>query len=234
MGETNGVSANSLRIVMPVAPPEMEDVDYLKAQFGRPRDELKEEQQQQWDRDLIQLQQKERLRQSLVSPRGALGLPPLLDERRLLWRIPDGAFQVAPLYDRIYLFQIPIYIKKKGLITMTEQKEKAELRTGARGVIVAAGLLALDALRSNGVDLGHIVRANHVNPWRLAVDFAEGMEFEVLVMQAGYLSGSEDLANAIRNETTKVTRNAEGKHVLADHEGNTWDPVMPWDPNETI
>ena len=226
-----------LRMAMPLAPPEMDDEDFLKEQFGKPRDDLNDEQRQQWDRELEQIRRLDRVESKLVSPKGEIpGLPPLLDARRMQWKIPDGAFQVMPLYDRIFIFQIPMYIKKKGSIFMTEQKEKAELQTGSRGILVAAGPLALDALRSNGVDLGHIVRTNHVNPWRMPIDYSAdaGKEYQILMMTAGSLTGSEDLADALRSGAVKLACDSSGKHQYVDHEGNTWDPTMPWDPHETI
>ena len=224
-----------LRMALPLAPPEIDDEEYLLEQFGKPRAELLDEQKQQWDRELEQIRKLDRIETKLVSPLGAIhGIPPLLDARRVQWKIPDGAFQVAPLYDRIYVYQIPMYIKKKGAIFMSEVKEKAELRTGSRGILVAAGMKALDAIRSNGCDLGHIVRTNHVNPWRMPIDFAEGKEYDLLVMEAGYLTGSEDLADMLRSGAVKTGFNQAGDHVFLDQEGNAWDPVMPWNPNDTI
>ena len=41
-----------------------------------------------------------------MSPKGALNLPALLDQRRLEWGIVDGVFMVAPVYDRVLVWQI--------------------------------------------------------------------------------------------------------------------------------
>lgn len=41
-----------------------------------------------------------------MSPKGELGIPELLDERRLEHGIPDGAFSMECLFDRILVFQI--------------------------------------------------------------------------------------------------------------------------------
>jgi hypothetical protein len=218
-----------------LAPPTIDDEAYLLDQFGKPRDQLSEEVQHQWDRELEQIRRKEARIQSLMSAPGELHLSPLLESRRLEWRIPDGAFNLAPIYDRVYVYQIPTYIRgKKGNIALPETKKKGELRQNPRGILVAAGLLALDAIRSNGMDLGHIIRHTHVNPWRLVIDYADGEEFELQVMTAGNLTGSEDLADVIRSGAMRIERDANGKHRYVDQEGNEWDPQMPWDPHATI
>lgn len=225
MGESNGT----------LAPPTIADEAYLAGVFGATRGELPPEAQSQWDRELQQIQRSDERIKSLMSPPGALGLPPLLEARRLEWHIPDGAFRLAPLYDRVYVYQIPTYIRgKKGLIHIPETKKKGELRSNPRGILVAAGLLALDAIRSNGMDLGHVIRHTHVNPWRLIIDYADGQEYEMQVMTAGNLTGSEDLADVLKSGAMRIVRDEKGHHTYVDQEGNTWDPTMPWDPHETI
>src|SRR5690349_5617893 len=41
-----------------------------------------------------------------MTPAGGLGLPPLLDERRLQYGIPDEAFEADALFDRVLVWQI--------------------------------------------------------------------------------------------------------------------------------
>lgn len=209
--------------------PEVKTEDYMRDFFGGPRTE---ENAQQWDRKLDELDREERKYSGLMSPAGALGLPPLLDQRRLEWKITDGAFNLAPIYDRVYLHQIPMEVDgKKGRIHMPDTVKSGERRRCPRGVLVGAGLLALDAVRSNGMDLGHIVRFIHVNPWRLIVDYTEGFFPEVMVMTAGSLTGSEDLALMLRSGAMKVQM-VDGKHRYVDAEGNAFDPTMPYVPED--
>lgn len=213
-----------------LVPAEVDQDTFLEQHFGSPRTEANAD---QWDRKVEELSREERVRQNLMSPKGALGLPPLLDARRLEWRITDGAFALSPLYDRVYLHQIPMQIGgKKGAIHLPDTVRKKEHRSCPRGVLIAAGALALDSIRSNGVDLGHIVRFIHVNPWRLIVDYAEGFEPEVLVMTAGSLTGSEDLADALRSGAVKVEMGSDGKHRYVAKDGTTWDPTLPWVPED--
>jgi hypothetical protein len=198
--------------------------DYLTEHFGGPRSETNA---QQWDRKKDELEREDRMRLSKMSPRGSLGLPDFLDKRRLEWLVTDGAFAISPLYNRVYIHQIPMpFNKKKGLIHTPDTVAHKELRSCHRGVLVGAGGLALDALRSNGVDLGHVVHFIHVNPWRLFVDYAEGHFFQVLVMTVDCVAGSEDLAEAMKTGKAKI-QVVDGKHQLTDPDGHMWDPVMP-------
>ncbi len=197
---------------------------YLEDFFGGPRTELNA---QQWDRKKEEMDRDAEVRTSLMSPKGSLGLPPLLDQRRLEWLITDGAFKIAPLYNRVYIHQIPRHKNKKmGKIHMTDTTAGQQQRACHRGVIVSAGGLALDALRSNGVDLGHVVHFIHVNPYRLFVDYAVGFEPQVLVMTVDQVAGSEDLAQAIRDGKASL-QIVDGKHQLTDPDGHIWDPQMP-------
>lgn len=224
----NGKDFNQIN-VSTFAPPTVDDEEFLRQQFGKPRAELAEEQQEQWDRQLLQLRRGEERLQSLMSKPDALGLPELLEMRRLEWRITDGAFAIAPLWDQVYIHQIETYLDgRKGIIAMTDRKKDAEHRTNPRGVIVAAGAIALDALRSNGCDLGHIVRFNHVNPQRLVVDFSDGKEFEVQIMPVSYVTGSEDLAKMLRHGDVRLVHGEDGKHRYVAKDGATFNPTLPW------
>lgn len=200
--------------------------DYLRAYFKSDRNDTNA---QQWDRKKEELENEGRIRLSRMSPPESLGLPKLLDARRIEWLITDGAFSMAPLYNRVYVHQIPLpheIEKKKGAIHVPDTVASKQLRVSQRGVLVSAGCLALDALRSNGVDLGHIVHFCHVNPFRLIVDFAEGRDFQLLQMTVDCISSSEDLADVLKSGAAKV-QIVEGKHQITDAEGHLWDPIMP-------
>lgn len=229
----NGKDFNQINVanVRRLAPSVVDDEEYLREQFGKPRAELSPEAQQQWDRELLTLRRGQERIQAVMSPKDALGLPPLLEARRLEWHIPDGAFMLAPLYDRVFVYQIETYLDgKKGQITMSERKQSAEKRTNPRGILVAAGALALDSVRSNGCDLGHVVRFQNVNPLRLVVDYSDGQEFEVQLMTAGDLTGSEDLSDMLRSGAVRMEKGEDGKHRYVNQEGATFDPTMPWVP----
>lgn len=139
-------------------------------------------------------------RARLAGP-GELGLPDLLDRRRLEFLIPDEAFREQPLYDRIFIYQISMWKTDKygdGLIEMPEIVKDAEKFSNPRGVLIAAGPIALDEIRSNGADLGHVVTFIKLAPWRLQVAAHRGRDEHILIMRSCDLIASEDLARQLR------------------------------------
>jgi len=168
-----------------------------------------------------------------MSPPGALGLPPLLEAKRLKYQITDGAFRVHPAFDRILVFQISEHEGETfggGAIIMAPTVAKREEVETPRGVIISAGLLALDHLRSNCIDIGHTVYFVQNAPWRIRVDVNRGHLFHVMVLRDGDLIGSEDTQEALRKGNLKVTYNKDtGQHVYADPDGNILGtPTLPW------
>jgi hypothetical protein len=169
-----------------------------------------------------------------ISPAGALGLPPLLDKRRREYGIPDAAFASRAVYDRVFVWQIWVHQEDTylpgGAIVQPANFREGDLRENPHGIILSAGLGALDSLRSNGIDLGHHVSIIHVQPWRMPVGIKDSEG--VLMLQAGDITGSFDLELALRSGacqiTTKANQHGQRMHRLVDREGNIWDPVMPW------
>ena len=96
-----------------------------------------------------------------IAPRGSLGLPPLLEERRWEYAIPDTAFGIAAVYDRLFVYQILSGQKETfstgGKVLMPDTMLTAEKEVTPTGVIISAGCQALNIIRSNGMDLGHLV-----------------------------------------------------------------------------
>lgn len=181
-----------------------------------------------------------------IAPRGTFNLPPLLEERRLQWEIPDGVFRVAAgcLYDRILIWQIPLLAEKPsdndkfggvgGILWKSDQTKEKETREAPRGVIVGAGLKALDSLRSHGVDLGHIVYFCKNTVYSIKVDQVAGHEQRVSLAREGDLVLSEDTALEIRTGAAKVVTVVEEKdgmvrttHMLADGNGIARERMLP-------
>lgn len=170
-----------------------------------------------------------------MAPPGALGLPALLEERRLKYGIPDGAFKQQALYDRLLVCQIPEWegdTYGDTQILMPESGKKRMEESAPRGVIVSAGLLALDHLRSHGSDIGHIVKFVRLAPWRLICDMIGGHEFPLLVLRSGDLIADEDLAARLRAGSTKVAADAEHGHHLVDGDGVRMSPGKPYIPED--
>lgn len=171
-----------------------------------------------------------------MSPPGKIpAIPPLLERRRLEFGITDGAFDHQCAYDRILVHQLPRETGEKYEGTQIIMPETGKARRRAdtpRGIVVSAGLRALDNLRSNGIDLGHIVSFIQMAPWRIKCDvFGAGRERYLLVLRDGDIIGSEDTRKAIAEGKCFINRridNGVATHVFTDENGDTWNPQMPW------
>lgn len=172
------------------------------------------------------------VKENHMSPAGALGLPELLDKRRLRYGIPDEAFQEQAIYDRIFVWGIEEKHQEGKTfggtsIIMPETSQKRLKHESTRGVLISAGLKALDSLRSHGVALGHIVGVVRLHPWHKSIGmFAGAHELYKLVLRDGDLVGSEDLGDLYRAGKVKtewdITRS---QHVFIDDTGMEWDPM---------
>lgn len=171
------------------------------------------------------------IKAALAKP-GALGLPPLLEKRRLEFGIVDGAFRGAPLFDRIFVWMVPLNVGStyagSEYIYMPETAKSRELIQSPRGILVGAGLKARDILSSHGVELGHMVWLVRMAPWSIEIDNVGGKRFWVTVAQAGDLVWDEDLGNQmLRGETSVGLVN--GQHVLfKDGLPVSANPIEPW------
>jgi hypothetical protein len=186
-------------------------------------------------------------RERHVAAPGTFNLPPLLEERRLKWKIPDGAFRVAAgtVYDRILIWQIPLLSEctedehfiggAGGTLYKSDQTREKDTREAPRGVIIGAGLRALDALRSNGIDLGHIVYFCKNTVYSIQVDYIAGKWERVSLAREGDLVLSEDVSLAMRTGAMKVVPyeivgkdgSVRTEHLLADGNGIARERMLP-------
>ncbi|MDX2253283.1 MAG: hypothetical protein NW202_13440 [Nitrospira sp.] len=176
-----------------------------------------------------------------MAPKGSLGLPPLLDARRLKYGIPNGAFKQHMAFDWVMLWQIPSFEADDGTygdtglyLPDTGRAKKAE--EAPRAILVSAGIAALDNLRSNGIDLGHIVGFVKHAPFRKPVELLRGHELYAIICRDGDLVDSEDLAEAVTRGEVSIQRQSfpqpngsvVEKHVFIDKGGKQWEPKIPW------
>lgn len=171
-----------------------------------------------------------------MAPPGGLGLSPLLDQRRLEYAIPDGAFRVQAAFERVLVWDIApaemASMQSSTIIAPVSAQERIKGRS-PRGIIVSAGAVALDALRSNGIDLGHIVLTTHYVIGCTPVEYINGIEVTINIMQAGDITGSEDTAQMLREGSLRLEwlpdlkmhayRWADGSHACTP-------PLVPWTP----
>lgn len=137
--------------------------------------------------------------------------------------IPPWPYEAV--YDRVVVFSVPedaasrdTYIAG-GLIAKPENRKSHDQSVTPRGVIVSAGLGALDVMRSHGMDLGHMVWVARLSPWRHQVDKdADGRDIEFLFLRVGDIVGSETLL---------AQRTAGAVSVVhAQHAWNMTNPVV--------
>lgn len=184
-----------------------------------------------------------KLRRSLMSKRGALGLSTFLDQRRRDYGITDGAFTAQCFGDRIWVHQIEEIegqgFGKDSVLVRPDSMRTRQEKEAPKGIIVNAGLKALDELYSNGIALGHIVYFIQIAPWKIMVDYADGQPFNCLVLRSGDLVASRDTATAMRDPKSKVsivvkpTLDENGQpdggqqHMYQDAKGKLWQPQHP-------
>ena len=159
-----------------------------------------------------------------------LGLPPLLESRRQEFGITDGAFAIAPFDDRILVYQVSRHkdetYGENSMIVMPDSVRAREEKQTPQGIIVSAGARALDSLRCNGIDLGHMVMFLRIAPWRFVTDTVQGSDQEVLVFRVGDIIGSIDLQEQLRNGDVKLVFDKERyEHAYEDTKtGDVWFP----------
>lgn len=178
------------------------------------------------------LQLERAIKENFADP-GALGLSPLLEAKRVKYGIPNSAWSNQAAYNKILVWQIPLEESdtygQAGVILKTDARKGKELTEAPRGVIVSAGLRALDELRSNGLDLGHTIYFTHLAPYRLRLPMVAGKEPTLVILHSGDVFASEDLASSLKSGECKIVAkdNADGvtEHFYCDANGKTWKPT---------
>lgn len=171
---------------------------------------------------------------SLMSPPGELGLPDKLERARWRHGITDGAFKFQPVFDRVLVHQIddvedPTYAPG-GMIVRPETAQQRGRESAPQGILVAAGLTALDALISNGIEVGDLVDFAFHAPLRKRVAVSStGRDHWVILLQAGDIVGSADLRERLNTGECRFIYNQdEKKHFYIDRNGEQWTPEKPW------
>jgi hypothetical protein len=154
------------------------------------------------DNDLENAKQRTEQIKARMSPPGALRLPPLLEAQRLEWGITDAFFKSQPAFDRIFVFPIDKFNREETYggtsIIMPNMTKQRDLQEGRRGVLIGAGLTAMDRLMSHGIELGHIVTTNKNVPFVETCERFPKFDMYYLMMRDGDLAGSETLVEEIR------------------------------------
>lgn len=154
----------------------------------------------------------------------------LLDRRIAEYDIPMWPGEAC--FSRILVYRIPDKAAKRetfvegGAIVMPDTVHSNNEFRSPRGIIVSAGLQAMDVLRGNGMQLGEMIWMSSHSPWRFQVDTKkDGKDVEFYFMQAGDVTLSEDLLAARQAGKIRVELR-DGKHqlVIADDRIPRFDP----------
>lgn len=142
----------------------------------------------------------------------------LLDRRVKEFSIPQWPGEAT--YARILVYRIPDKAAARetfvegGMLVKPETTQSNDEFRSPRGVIVSAGLQAMDVLRGHGMQLGELIWMSSYTPWRFEVDTKkDGKPVEFYFMQAGDVSLSEDLLAARKAGKIKVEIR-DGRHQL--------------------
>lgn len=144
-----------------------------------------------------------------LKPAGYYNIPPLLDRRRLEYGVPNGAFESYPCFDKCYIWQVSLPGQgnehyHNSRILKPEAVQSYERNTTPRGILISAGLQALDCLRSTGVEVGHLVRFKKMSPFCMEVAQFDGKSLTVMVVRDGDIDASEDLSAAMNARTAAI------------------------------
>lgn len=134
-------------------------------------------------------------------------------DRVLVWRVPEGWYAGDKF-------------EGTNIVKAVSTKARQELDT-PRGIIVSAGLNALDVLRSQGMDIGHVVHICVNSMYRRPLEDTGNDKFTLGLLRVGDIVDSEDLADALDRGECRVYQ-VKGEHRLVDKEGKTWEPKLPW------
>jgi hypothetical protein len=172
-----------------------------------------------------------------TSPRGKLApwIPDLLDQRRVELSIPDPVFTVEAVYDRLLLWQISAsedeHFIKGGQIIKPNEAAEREKQQAPIGIVVSAGLGALDHLKCNGMDLGHTVMFVRLSPWRPPIDMPNGQQVRVVCCRSGDICGSLEIprlreAGTLRTDVVAFD-DGDIQHVLREEGKPLLRPMVP-------
>jgi len=155
----------------------------------------------------------------------------LLERRVAEFAIP--AWPGQALYERVIIYRIPDAASARetfsegGSIIKPDMTQQTQKDRSPRGVVVSAGLQALDILRGHGMELGELVWfAPHV-PYRFEVEKAGGKPVEFYFMNAGDIVLSEDVTVRIAEKRLWVEFDREKKHHVYVSSGGTCKRAEP-------
>lgn len=154
-------------------------------------------------------------RRAMMSPPGALNLPPRLEAKRIELGMIDNLFRQATFH-RVFVWQLPgkeTYGESGLAVPLAFQKYYRQ--STPIGVIISAGAIAMDHLWSHGIEVGDTANFVRLSPKRILVDAPAGTEDHYIVCVASDIIGSQELDEAFHEGRAKYVWDEKlGKHVL--------------------
>lgn len=131
-----------------------------------------------------------------------------------------------PCFDRVFVW--PVSDRGHGKDGEKEEKYKGTnlimppmakgFYGASRGLLIAAGMLALDQLYSHGIELGHIVWYQRLSPWARQYQ-GNGRIQQVVLLRAMELVGSEDIMANFAANGLEIGVDTDGIHYIVDSDG---------------
>ena len=125
-------------------------------------------------------------------------------ERCKRWGVHPGAFDYQASFDRIFVWQvIPFDLEYKDgfwclpgqSISIPPKSLDRGRYTAPRGILLSAGLEAMDELATNGIRIGDYVDFLRLTPFMKPVGFSPSLEsIPVVLCSASDVTSSEDVA----------------------------------------
>ena len=112
-----------------------------------------------------------------------------------------------------------------GLIQLSDKAKEAARYMAPQGIIVSAGLAALDMMTSHGIGLGHMVWFIRQSPWRIVCGQMAGRDVELIMLRSAELAGSFDTASLLKERRIRM-KAEEGEHRYISETG---EPVASGD-----
>lgn len=130
-----------------------------------------------------------------------------LDERRKLYNIPELPY--LPAYKVVLVFRLPSETRTAGgLYVPDEHREPKPM-----GVLLGAGLAALDIMRDHLIEVGDVVWFGHFAGWEKEIERdPEGTGRQILQLKVDELLGSVDALERIGTTHSLAYDDDEGQH----------------------
>ena len=133
----------------------------------------------------------------------------LLQMRCREWGIEIPTF--APMDNNCVVWRLPPLKVTKGGVIIPEDQQSPH----AKGLLLAMGPRAMDVLRSNGIDVGHVIIFARFAGWETSdqtKEYAKGQL--VLMLKDRDIIGSDDLRVALESGKARYVLGEDGRHRL--------------------